>query len=86
MKPNLKELLLFIHAFGGCDTTSAIHEKSKGSIVKMVEKSPDAMEIGNVFLNEESTQDQVGEAGMKAFIKLYGGGAADSLSGLRHRS
>ena len=28
--------LLFIHAFGGCDTTSAIHDKGKGAILCLI--------------------------------------------------
>ena len=34
LRPHIKDLLLFIHAFGGCDTTSTIYEKGKGSLTK----------------------------------------------------
>ena len=30
--------LLFTHAFGGCDTTSAIHGKGKGAILLLIQK------------------------------------------------
>ena len=35
----LLQHLLFIHAFGGCDTTSAIHNKGKGAIFRLMQKS-----------------------------------------------
>ena len=35
----LLQHLLFIHAFGGCDTTSAIHDKGKGAIFRLMQKS-----------------------------------------------
>ena len=31
--------LLFIRAFGGCDTTSAIHDKGKGATLRLIQKS-----------------------------------------------
>ena len=30
--------LLFIHAFGGCNTTSAIHDKGKTAIHRLLQK------------------------------------------------
>ena len=41
--------LLFIHAFGGCDTTSAIHDKGKGAILRLIKKSKKPQQLSAVF-------------------------------------
>ena len=41
---DVRKYLTFVHAFGGCDTTSAIYGQSKLSILKLLEKSKAARE------------------------------------------
>ena len=41
---DVRKYLTFVHAFGGCDTTSAICGQSKLSILKLLEKSKAARE------------------------------------------
>ena len=74
--------LLVIHAFGGCDTTSSIHDKGKGSILNLVQKSKEARNLCDVFLDPESSQDQISQAGIQLFVLLYKGKATDTLADL----
>ena len=64
------QIPIFIHVFGGCDTTSATNGLSKISIMKAIEKKKIAKEAADVFLSHESTQDEVGEVGAKLFVTL----------------
>ena len=74
--------LLVIHAFGGCDTTSAIHGKGKASPLHLLQKSKTARELCNVFLNPSSSQDEIGRTGIQFFVLLYSGKATDTLTDL----
>ena len=76
--------LTFIHAFGGCDTTSVTYGLGKISIMKAIEKKKIAKERFDVFLSPERTQDEVGEAGAKFFVTLYGGKTCYNLTDLRY--
>ena len=72
--------LIFICAFEGCDTTCATYELRKISVMKAIEKKKIAKEATGVFLSPESTHDEVGAAGAKLFVTLYGGKACDDLT------
>ena len=48
------------------------------------EKKKIAKEAAVFFLSPESTQDEVGEAGTKLFVPLYGGKECDGLADLRY--
>ena len=81
--PDLCSYLTFIHAFGGCDTTSATFGVGKMAIMKQVEKKKIARQVASVFLSPESTQENIGEQGAKLFVMLYGGKTTDTLNELR---
>ena len=76
--------LLFIHAFGGCDTTSAIHDKGKGAILCLVQKSKKPQQLSAVFNKRLASQAEIGSAAINFFIPLYGGKNEDSLQILRY--
>ena len=81
-----KHLLLFIHAFGGCDTTSAIYDKGKQAIKKLLDRSPEARDLANIFMDDKSTQETIGKTGIDLFVLLYGGKPGDTLATLRYKS
>ena len=85
LKPNVKKLLPFIHAFGGCDTTSGVYDKGKLSILRLIEKSEEAQQIARFFSNPKVSAEEIGNIGTKVFVLLYGGSTNDSLPMLRHR-
>ena len=76
--------LLFIHAWGGCDTTSAAHGKGKLNIIKFIQQSEDVENACKVFKDEHSVKQEVAEAGCLIFIRMYGGKSCDTLSKLRY--
>ena len=82
-KPIL-EFMTVLHAFTGCDTTSATYGLGKVSIMRALEKKKSIRDAARVFLNSGSTQEQIGLAGNKIFVSLYGGKCTDDLSILRY--
>lgn len=82
LRSDIKDLLLFIHAFGGCDTTSAIFEKGKGLLVKLLEKSTEAKKVEACFQNNYASKEEIGIAGKTIFALLYNGNKDDSLQTL----
>ena len=76
--------LLFIHAFGGCDTTSAIHGKGKTSVINLLQKYKEVQEACDIFMKDDATKKEVTEAGHLVFVLMYGGRIGDTLSDLRY--
>ena len=75
--------ITFIHAFGGCDTTSAIFGQGKLSIMKLIGKSSAAREAADIILRNDPTHEEIKQAGLKLFVMLYGRKVSDTLSTLR---
>jgi len=44
-----KDHILFLHAFSGCDTTSALFNKGKTATLKLLEKRQDLQVAAQVF-------------------------------------
>lgn len=80
----VKPYLLLIHAFGGCDTTSAIQDKGKAAILNLIQNSKEARTLADLFMDPESSREQIGKAGIRLFVLLYKGKACDSLADLRY--
>ena len=81
---DVRKYLTFIHAFGGCDTTSATFCLSKMSILKLIDKRNVARKAADVFLSRSSSPEAVGEAGSKLFVMLYSVKHSYTLSSLRY--
>lgn len=79
----IKDQLLFLHAFTGCDTTSSIHGKGKASLAITCEKSEAMREFSDIISSPWSNQSEVGEASIKVVKMLYGGKEKDTLKRLR---
>ena len=82
--PDLKDHLLFLHSFSGCDTTSATFSKGKGSWTKAIKSSTPMKNASNIISNKLSSQDEVGAAAVKAFEVIYGGKVGQGLTKLRY--
>jgi len=78
----IKPYLLALHAWTGCDTTSAIHMKGKTSLIKKIETSLAVRKLLDVIRDPNSDQHEVGTAGVKLFLQMYGG--TKSLARLRY--
>ena len=71
--------LTIIQAFGACDTVAATCGLGKIFITK----NKIAKEAADAFLFSESAKDELGEAGAKLFVTLYGGKTCDDLTDLQ---
>eukprot|EP00794_Sanderia_malayensis_P018452 gene18452-20301_t len=81
---NLKVLILFIHAWSVCDTTSSIYGIGKLSIMKKLKKSKHLRDLCSLFSREGATQARISEAGLLLFAACYGGNIGNSLDHLHY--
>ena len=77
--------LLFIHALSGCDTTSRPFNIGKASVVKRVSKERGIGLCADIFVDLESTKDDIIKAGEVAMVLLTGGNKKNSLSDHRYK-
>lgn len=78
-----KPYLLFIHAWSGCDSTSAIMGKGKPSFYNTVSKSKRMQDLAESISDYWASSDNVKSASIEAFQILYGGDSNVSLKKLR---
>ena len=74
--------LLLVHAWSGCDTTSATFGHGKTTLLKKLKASEVIQEISSVLCNPNASQEEIGQTGLRLFVILYGGKQQDSLNGL----
>ena len=82
--PDTCQLLPFVHAISGCDTTSRLFGIGKGVPLKKLKSNPDFKQQAEIF-SRESTRDDIMSAGEKALSCLYGGSRKEGLDELRYR-
>jgi len=80
---DIRKYILLIHAFGGCDTTSAIFGQDKTSIMTLLRRNKLARNAAETLVKSGASISEVGEAGIKLFVLLYNGKDTDTLSKLR---
>ena len=71
--PTIKKFILFLHAWLGCDTTSAIFEKGKTSLLKKLLSSLKLRQLATKISDLECTSDHAIDAGRQIFMIMYGG-------------
>lgn len=81
---DIGEILLFVHAVTGCDTTSAIFKKGKLNALKLVQKDRPLMEDMHIFTKQGATKAELFAAGEKFLIRLYSGSTSTTLDDLRY--
>ena len=77
LTPGLKPYVLAIHAWTGCDTTSAIYSKGKTSLLKNVSSSLELQRLMTTIRDCWADKEEIGQAGFKLFISMYGGKKKD---------
>ena len=82
MLPIPSDLILFVHAWGGCDTTSATYGKGKMKLMEML-KSKNMQETVSCFGNVEATQEEIGSAGNSVMLCIFNG-KSETLTALRY--
>ncbi|GFU87894.1 uncharacterized protein TNCV_964501 [Trichonephila clavipes] len=85
--PKCKEHILFLHAFTGCDTTSAFFNKGKIKFAKNFEKCHDLHKSAKVFINVNEDSNNIFQAGVTCILGLYGASAKiNDLNPLKYNS
>ena len=76
--------LLFMHAWSGCDTTSATFGQGKTNLVKKIKASEEVQQISLLMGDPCLTAEEIGKAGVRLFVILFGGKQEDSLNFLQY--
>lgn len=80
------QVILFIHAILGCDSTSRVHGLGKAQALKMVTKNNTFYQLAELFCGNINTpQDDIIKAGEDALVCLYNGSKTDDLDSLRYK-
>lgn len=69
--PRIKKHILFLHAFSGCDTTSALFKKGKKTVTRALEKITNLDKLVEVFQQENCPVQTLFENGVRIFLALY---------------
>ena len=80
----VKAHLLFIHAWSGCDTTSATFGQGKTLLLKKIKECNELQQISYVMSKDDVTAEQIGKAGIQVFAIMYGGKQGYTLNTLRY--
>lgn len=67
---------LFLHAFSGCDTTSALFWQGKRKLWGQFQKRQELVDLAAIFLLADATHESIAKAGEKCLVALYGGDPA----------
>ncbi|KAK7111484.1 hypothetical protein V1264_011106 [Littorina saxatilis] len=79
------QLLPFVHAINGCDTTSKLYRIGKSEPLKKIKTDSIFNEQGRIFCSRERTKEVIVAAGERALIHLYNGCKGESLDILRYK-
>ena len=67
LNPVIVKHIQFIHAWSGCNKTSAIFNKGKTELMKLIAKG-----VHEVLDKTDATPEEIGKAGFKLFVTTYG--------------
>ncbi|GBM85120.1 hypothetical protein AVEN_62874-1 [Araneus ventricosus] len=69
--PHIRDNILLLHAFSGCDTTSALFRLGKKKFINVL-NSTEMQQVVNIFHDENACPVDIDEEGHKVLIALYG--------------
>jgi len=67
----IRDKILFLHAFSGCDTTSALSHKGKSSALKLMTKREDLRLATQIFNSQNVLREKLIENGIKFMLGIY---------------
>ena len=82
---HVSNYLMPLHAITGCDTVSALYNQGKRKAFNLMHSSNEHTSL-KVFIDAESTHQQIHQAGEDFLLKLYGGSHCKSLDELRYKA
>ena len=83
---SVQSKFLLVHAFIGCDTTSAICSRSKGQTIKKICNLTAISDILRIMENEHASTQDVAKAGSHLMVAVYGCNTEEKLSTMRYQS
>ena len=86
MHPIILKHILFIHAWVGCDSTSAIFREGKTFVLQKLQTSTEIQSPSYIFEDYSSSQLEIVQAGLRIFVIIYGGKENNTLNRLRYVS
>nr|XP_018912013.1 PREDICTED: uncharacterized protein LOC109040498 [Bemisia tabaci] len=69
---SITESILFLHAFSGCDTTSAIFGHGKSKFVQTFQTYPNLQASTRIFYDLNAAPTAIADAGNNFLIRVYG--------------
>lgn len=81
---SIRKYILLLHAFTGCDSTSALFNQGKIKVINNLKKRTYVKEAMNAFYDENADPDGIDAAGEKIFVAIYGGQPDEELNTLRY--
>lgn len=82
---DMAQHLLFLHAFTGCDTTSAIFNKGKKAAFKTLKNDEAIRNHVDIFNFPDASAERIAAAGENFFLALYGMPGVKDINIARHR-
>ena len=73
----VRDNILFLHAFSGCDTTSSFFRQNKLKLVKTLIHNEELWKVVQVLQNLNAKLQEIEEAGITFLAALYGGKRSD---------
>ncbi|KYN12193.1 hypothetical protein ALC57_15644 [Trachymyrmex cornetzi] len=69
---SVAENIAFVHAFSGCDSTSALFNQGKIKLLNILKQNTQLNEIVEIFREENADSHNISEAGERVLAALYG--------------
>ena len=80
------QVILFVHAILGCDTTPRLHGLGKASSLKMVTKNEQFLCLAYLLCGDaETSKEAIVKAGKDVLVYLYNGSEQDDLNSLSYK-
>ena len=80
------QVIRFVHAILGCDTTSRLHGLGKAAALKMVTKNYLFLYLAHLFCGDAKTsKEAIVKAGEDVLVYLYNRSEQDDLNNLRYK-
>jgi hypothetical protein len=77
---HVRDNILFLHAFSGCDTTYAFFRQGKMKFLKLLNKNKQLGQLVSIFRDENASQDDVDKAGQHVVAFIYAAKASEQTS------
>lgn len=81
----ISSVILFVHAFMGCDTTSKPFGKGKSVSLKLSNTNQDFWSLGKIFYNKNCTKNEIDAAGESAMNVVHCGSPSDNIDSQRYQ-